>query len=329
MPRRSSVNIALTLCLLVSMSCGENTGPIQPTTEGRLPSTVSALAATSNSWITRADLPSTERSGLASAVVANAAGQSILYAIGGRNAIGSLSKVQAYNAATNTWTYRASLPVPLYETNGTGVIGGKVYISGGISSYKYYRAELYMYDPATNTWTQKREMPNTGFGGVTGVIKDKLYVLTGCDQEDCAPSQQFVFFYRYDPATDQWAILPSPPSSHSGGVGGVVGGKLYVTGGLYGGSQLDVYDPATNQWTTKARAPRDYWGAGVAFRAKLFVIGDGKTSAYDPTADAWTSKAPMPAPSGGTAASKVLVNGQPRIEVVGGSRPGNNLAYIP
>ena len=67
----------------------------------------------------------------------------------------------------------------------------------------------------------------------------------------------------------------------------------------------------------------------MAFRAKLFVIGDGKTSAYDATTDAWTSKAQMPTPRGGIAASKVIVNGQSQIEVVGGSRPGNNLAYIP
>lgn len=29
------------------------------------------------------------------------------------------------------------------------------------------------------------------------------------------------------------------------------------------------------------------------------------------------------------AGSRVVLNGQPRIEVVGGSRPGNNLAYTP
>jgi N-acetylneuraminic acid mutarotase len=258
MTRPSSAGIALTLSVLVSASCRENTAPTQPDTGGALPWTVPALAVTSNSWITRANLPSTERFGLASAVVANAAGQSILYAIGG-NAIsgGSLSKVQAYNAATNTWTFKASLPKPLYESNGTGVIGGKVYISGGIVSYKAYATTLYMYDPATNIWTRKRDMPNSGFGGVTGVISDRLYVLTGCDQEDCYPSQADAFFYRYDPAANQWTVFPTPPSLHSGGVGAAIGGKFYVAGNAYGGRQLDVYDPATNRWTTKASAPVD------------------------------------------------------------------------
>jgi hypothetical protein len=67
----------------------------------------------------------------------------------------------------------------------------------------------------------------------------------------------------------------------------------------------------------------------VALRGKLYVLKDGSTSVYDPTTDSWTSKAPMPIRLATITASKVLVNGQPRIEVVGGTRPGNNLAYIP
>ena len=74
-----------------------------------------------------------ERWGLAVADVPNAAGQSILYAIGGQTATGTpLGRVQAYNVATNTWTWKASLPLPLSETNGAGVINGKIYISAGL-----------------------------------------------------------------------------------------------------------------------------------------------------------------------------------------------------
>ena len=37
----------------------------------------------------------------------------------------------------------------------------------------------------------------------------------------------------------------------------------------------------------------------------------------------------MPSPRTGLAATMVRRNGQARIEVVGGSAPGNNLQYIP
>jgi hypothetical protein len=37
----------------------------------------------------------------------------------------------------------------------------------------------------------------------------------------------------------------------------------------------------------------------------------------------------MPSPRADIAASQVRLNGQARIEVVGGSVPGNNLQYVP
>jgi N-acetylneuraminic acid mutarotase len=335
MSHRLMRSTALTLTFLALASCRETT--TEPEMAGG-PTPTPALAVVSNSWITRADMPFTERYALATATVPNAAGQSILYAIGGRSAGGSLGKVQAYNVATNSWTTKASLPMPLYWTNGTGVIGGKIYISGGIASHDNFRAELFMYDPATNTWTRKHDMPNTTFRGVTGVFNNQLYVLTGCDQEDCASYSQ-VAFYRYDPVIDQWTTLPPPPRYHNWGFGGFIGGKFYVTGTF---RELDVYDPATNQWTTKAPMPRARWlGAGAVVGGKLYVIGGYQrdpdrtirvvrtTSVYDPTTDTWTTKAPMPTARANMAASRVVLNRQARIEVVGGSRPGNNLQYMP
>jgi N-acetylneuraminic acid mutarotase len=331
--------LALAFGVLVTAGCSDT--PTQPGTPmGQ--ETAPDFAVAVNNWITRADLPSTERNSLAAAVVTNASGQSILYAIGGTTLTGgSLSKVQAYNAATNIWTYRASLPVPLYWSNGAGVIKGKIYISGGLTNSKRFSSALYAYDPATNLWSRKRDMPTTTFRGVTGVINDKLYVVTDCDQENC-DSFLPVAFYRYDPATDQWTTLTAPPGGHAWAMGGVIGGKFYVTGGENSQPQLVVYDPATGQWTRKTPLARLRWlGAGVALAGKLYVIGgladdaEGNTrvvrtvSVYDPASDAWTTRAPLPTERFGFAAGRVLLNGQPRIEVVGGPRPGNNLQYVP
>jgi N-acetylneuraminic acid mutarotase len=336
MTHRLVRSVAPALTALALASCGDSASEPERA-EKALPTAEFAVA--SNSWIQRTDMPS-DRFNLATAVVTNALGQSILYAIGGSTPTGgSLSKVQAYNVATNSWTTKAPLPMPLYWTNGVGVIGGKLYISGGVASYKNYRAELYRYDPATNTWTRKHDMPNTTFRGVTGVIQNRLYVLTGCDQEDCFRLEPRAF-YRYDPATDQWTSLPTPTNYHGWGMSGVIGWKFYVVGGS---NQLDVYDPATNTWMTKAPMTSQRWlGAGTALGGKLYVIGgyrsnpDGTittgvptTSVYDPKRNIWTNKAPLPTPRSGIAASAVVFDGQPRVELVGGTRPGNNLAYIP
>src|SRR6187551_3074291 len=155
------------------------------------------LAVAGNTWLVRATMPQ-YRTGVAAATVTNAAGQSIVYAIGGQNPIwfNPQATVTAYNAATNTWTFRHPLPVRLASTNGAGVIKGKIYISGGCTDRRcdFPVSSLYMYDPARDTWTQKRDIPDatSPYGessyalgrGVTGVINDKLYVVSGCFRQE-------------------------------------------------------------------------------------------------------------------------------------------------
>ena len=53
------------------------------------------------------------------------------------------------------------------------------------------------------------------------------------------------------------------------------------------------------------------------------------TIVYDPATDAWTRRASMPSPRSGIAATRVVLDGQPRLQVVGGVPPGNNLQYVP
>ena len=108
------------------LSCARDTAPTQPS-DPEVPSL--AVATAGGTWTTKAPMP-TPRSSLTAGVQNNSLGQPILYAIGGFNA-GWVRTVEAYNFATNTWTRRANLPLGLAHTNGVGVIGGKLYVSGG------------------------------------------------------------------------------------------------------------------------------------------------------------------------------------------------------
>ncbi|HEX2248712.1 MAG TPA: kelch repeat-containing protein [Gemmatimonadales bacterium] len=336
--------LALTLGTVVLASCNDT--PTEPAVEESDASTPT-LAVAANTWTSRADMPGTARGGLTTAVVTTR-GQSVLYAIGGRTAEGSTSRVQAYDVATNTWRWRAPLPLPAYDMNGAGVINGKIYVSGGAYRDKSFRREVFMYDPARNTWTRKRDMPDDTWGGITGVINNQLYVLTCESEEECYIDGFGLTLYRYDPATDQWSFVGISPPQLRRPMGGVVSGKLYFTGvtreaDLDWVGTLTEYNPATNQWTRKkglARARYDGTAASVA--AKLYVFGgrqinpDGTfvgsvrtTSVYDPATDSWTNKAQMPNMAIGVSANRVFLNWQPRIEVVGGPRPGNNWQYIP
>ena len=329
------ITAAIPLCLLLASCTDGITKPEDA--DGRSASEDAAVV--SNRWITRANLPGTERFDLATAAVTNAPGQWVLYAIGGEAADGgSLTKVQAYNVVTNTWSNRAPLPAPRHSTNGAGVIGGKIYVTGGIEGNDDFRDEQFVYDPATDTWTEKSPMPTQGFRGVTGVIDGKLYVFTGCDQENCF---DFVSraLYRYDPATDRWTVLAPPNFLHDWGYGGVIGGKFYLTGGS---DALEAYDPATGTWTTRAPLPRRRWlGASAALGGELYVIGGfiergngtieaiRTVSVYNPVSNTWRRAAPVPEAFIALSASRVALDGKPRIHVVGGPRPGNNRAYVP
>ena len=248
--------------------------------------------------------------------------------------------MQAYNTSTNSWSWKKQLPIPLSSTNGANVINGKIYVAGGTSDDKNYQSTLFMYDPARNTWTRKRDMPGESYAGVSGVINGQLYVLTSCDQEDCYPFSRGSF-YRYNPGTDQWTTLTAPQAYFKHTSGAVLGGKLYAVGSSNGKAQLWVYSPSTNSWTTKApmNRPRE-GGAGVAVNSRLYIIGgmsvleDGTRQAvrtvsrYNPNTNSWTNVQGLPSGRTGLTASRVIVNGLSRIEVLGGDRP-NNLQYTP
>jgi N-acetylneuraminic acid mutarotase len=263
-------------------------------------------------------------------VVYNLAGQPILFAIGGLDLNNTvLRQVEAYNPVTNTWTRKASLPHPRAGTNGTGVIGGKIYLSGGSTSSGASSNTLYVYDPGTNTWTTKAAMPVASDRGLSVAVKGKLYVLVGfC--ESCSNHYPHRL-YRYDPATNRWSRLADCPRQHVYGTAGMIDGKLYVIGGDDGTFErnsaqgwLDVYDPATNTWTAKARGPARTNGAAAVLGKKLYTVGGfnidplADMSAYDPATDAWADRAPLSEPRDGLVARTVTYGGVSYILAVGG-----------
>jgi hypothetical protein len=345
MIRPASLPMALLLAL---WACGETT--TEPKPAERLPFSAPDFAVASNTWITRAEIPRI-RGQFVGAAATNSAGRSILYIVDASGRTGGT--LQAYNVATNTWS--ESFPDARargFDFNAASVINGRLYISGGLWEFRAEGGcltDLHRFDPGTRTWSVISQMPIPGGRGVSGVINGQLYILTNCDETPDGPAPVKLAFFRYNPATNQWATLANPVSRHVHGMAGVIGGKFYVVGGEDQANILEVYNPATNTWTRKARMPLGQFaaagrwnGAGVALGPKLHVMGgfqrdiDGKITqvrthnVYDPASNTWSVKRPLPTGRAGIVGSGVMVGGQARIELVDNQLGlPTNLQYIP
>jgi N-acetylneuraminic acid mutarotase len=331
MTMRMPFVMALTFGVSVLAACTDDSAPTAPQA-GEQAQAAPDFAAAANSWTRKAPVP-TPRSLMTVAAANNSLGQPVVYVMGGIDDDPMVefltSKVEAYNAATNTWTTKARMPVGLFQTNGSGLIGGKLYVPGGKTNAgdgTEWSPTLWAYSTSSDRWTQKADLPRVVANGITGVINGKLYVLVG----ECNNCTHRITprLYRYDPATNKWdTSLPWCPQGHLQGAGGVINGKFYVAGGIGTSGaltkQVHVYDPTTNKWTAKASLRTAFSdGAGAVVSGKLYLVGGWEASrtvqAYDPATNTWTTKASMPTGRRFLGAAGYVLNGKPQVAAIGG-----------
>lgn len=153
-------------------------------------------------------------------------------------------------------------------------------------------------------WTQMADMPDVGRHHPVNFVLDGYgYVVTGTKSNASISAD----FYRYDPNSDTWEVLPDFPGlARSYAYGGAYGGKGYLGFGSRGPAQKDLweYDPDTETWTQLASCPgnaRQHPAFVITDDGKIFV-GMGNASAnykdwweYDIATDAWVRRADLPA----------------------------------
>lgn len=222
-----------------------------------------------------------------------------VYTIGGRLITGTIPPVNTVqrldtNNVAAGWATVAPLPVPLSAAEAV-FLRGKIYVPGGAGASATTTSH-YVYDVAANTWTTAAPV---SFGqtsyAVTADDARGVYHLTGA------------FSSTYNPANDTWTALPSMLSLRLGHEAALIGGKLYVAGGLGsttpGNQTAEVYDFETRRWTALAspKLPR-YTGANFVTQDfsgnPLWVLVGGVDPAtastvpppevYDVRNDRWT-----------------------------------------
>jgi N-acetylneuraminic acid mutarotase len=343
-----SLRLALPATLLVLVACSENTNPTQPHVAGSPEPAALSLAAAPNSWTSTAATPyGSDTYGYELGMAPNSAGQSIVYAFGGTSSEegGTGKSVKAYNVATNTWTGRSSR-VGVWNSNGVGKIGSRLYFSGGYNEHDSplsFTNQLWAYDYSGDRMIAKANLPMFGAEGVTGVINGKLYVLPGACSGDRYPNPGYCAveptrrFYRYDPATNTWVSRRQAPHFHRQGAAAVIDGKFYVVGGFNNFqpvADLDVYNPATNTWSTLAPIPTGGAASGAVLGGQFYVVVQQfsgpsfyyLTYAYNRSTNQWKMKT---APSfdqgvglfrGKGSVTKVTLDDRPRLFMATGDQ---------
>jgi N-acetylneuraminic acid mutarotase len=310
------------------------------------PKAVEQYNPATDTWVTKSPMP-TARYSTAAAVV-----DGKIYVIGGTANVSTmpitLTTVEQYDPATDTWTVKSPMPSRRWNTAAT-VVDGKIYVIGGLEligwcgtvacTYVASSNRVEQYDPATDTWIVKTPLPTARGTCAAAAVDGKIYVVGSLKDVQ-----------SYDPATDTWITRSPMPIARSDMVADVVDGKIYVIGGTtnvgantgpgasssrtFALTTVEQYDPATDTWTTKSPMPTGrYEMAAAVVDGKIYVIGGTQSwvsssrhepidsvEQYDPAHDAfsrraWVGKAPMPTARYAMAAA--VADG--KIYVIGGN----------
>ncbi len=212
---------------------------------GTKPAAVEEYDPATDTWTKKSDMP-VPIDGLSTSVV-----NGKIYAIGGFVTGGgggeiTVSTVEEYDPATDTWTKKADMPTARGLAS-TSVVNGKIYVVGGVTTDAWPAfSTVEEYDPVTDTWTKKADMPAPSTSS-TSVVDGKIYAFGGVDRRGGDPLSTL---FQYDPATDTWAAKDDMTVRMSGMGTSVVDGRIYVIGGTSAGfpytpglSTVWEYDP--------------------------------------------------------------------------------------
>lgn len=206
--------------------------------------------------------------------------------------------------------------------------GSEYLVWGGqAGSDAHQRADGWRYDPAT---MEVREVPIAPIGprdSAAGVWTGEEMIVCcgrGVGGHDTTPGNAYdtATAAAFDPGTNRWRVLASPPPDAAGYVIGSVwtGAEMLVvvqTGdprvALAGhGIALLAYRPDGDRWERRAQPPPgDRFGQATWTGDRLVMVtAEGAASAYDPAANAWARLPAFPGDHRPAWGSVAWVDGQ-------------------
>jgi N-acetylneuraminic acid mutarotase len=272
-----------------------------------------------NQWSALAPLPQGRVAPIAAPI-----GDRVIVAAGGQSSALPDTRVTWIGQFESAWEPMDSMPVPLGEVAG-GIVGDRLFLIG------HDGRETLALDPGTGRWDPLSRHPiriMIGHHHAAEVLGDSLYIIGGLDGGD---GEVQIF----DPAQGRWFFGPRMPFAAGSVASAVIGGRLYVAGGIVGDTTTRLaarLDPATGQWRSIAAMPRGRNHAASGTDGSRFYVFGGRgpgsgdanevangfddVQIYDPATDRWTASgegangpAPLPQARGGMGKA-VFVNGE-------------------
>ena len=197
-----------------------------------------------------------------------------------------------------TWIQKTSAPFDAFE-NAAAAVDGKIYLFGGNESNQ---SHLQIYDVANDSWSFGAHIPeNPGNHISAQSIGTKIYLIGGINPETSK-------LRIYDTLTDSWS--EGAPITADGAVfavgstqSAVLGGKIYVFGGLHFGTDTNqsiVYDPLSDTWSDLPDVPFGLSHGGIGTDGSKIYIFSGRkgpnfpstgpvnaTQVFDPATNTW------------------------------------------
>jgi len=261
-----------------------------------------------NTWSELPKLPSGRQSPVSGLV-----GDQIVATCGldGTGTLQAQTWVTAPIATFGTWQTGPALPIAVSEVS-SGVINGVLYLVGGSTN------ATFGYDLSTGLWRSNlTPRPILGDHHGAEVINGKLYLFGGLNGGGASAGKVQI----YDPVMNSWSLGASAPYAAGSVATALIGGKVYMAGGIVGSTTVAtaaIYDPASNTWAPMPSMPAGRNHTAASTDGQKFYIFGGRIGGnvpsvgfndvqiYDPVSNTWqwsgqagSTIPPLPQPRGG------------------------------
>jgi hypothetical protein len=213
---------------------------------------------------------------------------------GGRGSGGSLASTEIYDPATDIWAPAAPMHTSREFADAVLLNDGRMLVFGGTTSGP--AAEIY--DPATDTWFPTGSISACCPGSFAGRLGDGtvLTIAFGFNLTD--PPTTELITERYDPSTDTWIRLPSPPMTYFDRAVVLADGRALAIGSRREGSAAAgevaaIFDPTASVWSPASPIGDGVWWLVTLADGRVLAIVRstetlGVSALYDPATGQWT-----------------------------------------